>query len=172
MPDGYIVANASAQGARKLPQGKGDKMNVPQQTLLDAYLAWLGTSTIGLGNGSIGLITAAFVPGQVATTASITEANYQGYARQALGTPSVTFTGADGTEYIEFNSLRFQPTGNASPNLVYGLFYTYGNSTVNIAQSDAFTPPKSMATTSNQITITPRCGLAPSGNYGLNSVSN
>ena len=147
-------------------------MNQPSYTQLNAMLAALGSNTTMLGNGSIGLIAAPFAGNpSLGLTSQITEANYPGYSRQALGTSTVTFTGSDGNQYVEFSTLRFQPTGSSTVNTIYGTFYTPGNSTTTIFQTDALTAPVGFAGPSNQLTITPRCGLNPAGNFGLNIIS-
>ena len=147
-------------------------MNVPTRVALDSILATVGSDTTLLGNGSIGLIAAAFTPGPALTLASLTEANFSGYARKALGTTTTTFTGGDGLEYVEFNTAQWIPSSTTTVNTIYGAFLTNGNSTTSLFTSDSFTTPLPMAGPSNQITITPRVGLDPSGNFGLNIVSN
>lgn len=147
-------------------------MNVPTQNLLDELLLLVGASSLGLGNGSIGLIAAPFTPAENLTLASLTEANFHGYSRKSLGTPTITFTGGDGNEYIEFNTVNWQCSDTVSPNTIYGLFFTAGNNTITLQSSDKFTVPLPMSGPSNQITVTPRFGLNPGSNYGLNIISN
>ena len=147
-------------------------MNVPTITLLYSLLQELGTDTTRIGNGSIGLISAPFTPNSSTTLGILTEANYNGYSRKSIGTSSVTFTGGDGKAYVEFSTLQFIPSGSSTPNTIYGAFVTFGNSTTTLVYTEAFSPALPMASTSNQITITPRFGLDPAGNYGLDVVSN
>lgn len=146
-------------------------MNAPTKTYLDLLLAAEGSATTQLGAASMGLIAAPFTPGPAQTLAGLTECTYQGYARQSLGSSTVTFTGADGLEYVELSTLRFQPTGSASPNTAYGLFITYGGSTTTLAYSDSFPAPVPLASPASQITITPRIGRSAAGNYGTNVIS-
>lgn len=147
-------------------------MNQPTKVLLDAMLKALGSESTSLGNASLGLCKAPFTPTVNLAIADITEANYSGYARQGLGTTTTTFTGGDGKEYVEFTTLRFQPTDTVTVNTVYGLFLVLASDTTKLADSDAFTAPIPMSGPSNQITITPRFGLDPAANYGLNVISN
>lgn len=146
-------------------------MNIPTFPMLSAFLTWLGSNTLGLSSGSIGLIAAPFSGSQSTTLASLTEANYGGYARQALAGPSAVFNGSDGKVYTEFNTLEFAPTGSTSPNTIYGLFYLGGGSSTVPFQTDALAAPFYMGGATNRLTIIPRCGLDPAGNYGLNVIS-
>jgi hypothetical protein len=139
--------------------------------MLTAYLQWLGSTTTALGNGSVGLIAAPFSGSFSTTLGGLTEANYNGYFRQPLGTSTATFIGSDGKLYVEFSTVRFQPTGSSTPNTIYGLFYTPGNSTTGVWQTDALAAQVFLSGPTNQITVTPRCGLDPAGNFGLNVVS-
>jgi hypothetical protein len=147
-------------------------MNIPSLLMLQGYLAWLGSTTTALGNGSIGLIAQPFSGSQSTTLVNqLTEANYNGYARQALGNPSTTFVGSDGNVYNEFNTLQFVPTGSSTPNTIYGVFFTPGNDSTKVWQTDALAAPFGMSSSLNRLTITPRCGLNPAGNFGLNVIS-
>lgn len=146
-------------------------MNVPTYLQLQAMLAWLGSVTTALGSGSIGLIAAPFTGTPSTTFGSITEANYDGYARQSVGSSTVTFIGSDGNEYVEFNTLRFQPTGSTTPNTIYGLFWTPGNDSTKIWATDALTAQVFFNGPSRQLTITPRMGLNPTANFGINVIS-
>lgn len=147
-------------------------MNIPAQSFTDALLVAAGSDSTQLGSGSIGLIAAPFVPTPSLTLAEITEASYTGYARQGIGNPTVTFTGADGNEYVEGNTVRFQPTGSSSVNNIYGSFTTPGSSTTTMITAELFPAPIPLAGPSNQITITPRYGLNPLTGMGNNIVSN
>lgn len=147
-------------------------MNVPTQIALDTVLEEIGSSSTLLGDGSIGLIAAPFSPSESTTLSSLTEANFSGYSRKALGTPTVTFTGGDGNEYIEFNTAQFNCSSTATVNTIYGLFLTFGNSSTALFATDAFQNPLPMAGPSNQITITPRVGLNPANTMGSNVLSN
>lgn len=147
-------------------------MNQPSYTALQAMLIALGNTTTALGNGSIGLIAAPFSGNpSLGLVSQITEANYPGYSRQSLGETSVTFNSSDGNTYIEFSTLRFQPTGSSTVNTIYGLFMTPGNDSTKIFFTDTLTTPVGFSGTANQLTITPRVGLNPSGNFGLNIIS-
>jgi hypothetical protein len=147
-------------------------MNTPTRAGLDQILSTLGNSTGGLGDGSIGLIAAAFSPGPNLTFAGITEASFHGYARKALNSSSVTFTGGDGNEYVELGTFQWLPSDTVTPNNIYGAFLTYGNSSTNLWGADPFAAPLPMSSPANQITITVRVGLNPAGNFGLNIISN
>lgn len=149
-------------------------MNQPTLAALDALLKAVGSESTQLGSGTvatIGLISAPFTPSPTLTLASLTEATFNGYARKPLGNASVTFSGGDGKEYIEFPTVQFTPTGSTSPNTCYGVFFTFGNSSTTLWGTDAFATPVPMASPANQITITPRIGADPAGNWGLNIIS-
>jgi hypothetical protein len=147
-------------------------MNQPTLAAVDKMLSVLGNSSLQLGNGSIGLIAAPFTPAPTLTLANLTEATFHGYSRQALGNPTATFTGGDGNEYVEFTTAQFLCSDTVSPNTIYGLFLTFGNSTTALWATDPFPAPLPMASPANQITITPRVGLNPTVNFGLNVISN
>lgn len=146
-------------------------MNIPVLAMLQALLTWLGDTSTALGNGSIGLIAAPFSGSQSTSLGGITEANYQGYARQSIGNSPAIFTGSDGNAYAEFNTVEFAPTGSATVNTIYGMFWTPGNSTTTLWLTDGLIVPYGMSGTNNRLTITPRFGLNPGGNFGLNVVS-
>lgn len=146
-------------------------MNVPTYSMLDAILIALGSTTTELGGGSIGLIAAPFAGSPSTTLGGLTEANYDGYARQAVGSPNVTFNGSDGNVYVEFNTLQFSPTGSATPNTIYGFFWTPGNSTTTCWATDALAQQVYFSGTQNRLTITPRMGLNPANPFGLNVIS-
>lgn len=147
-------------------------MNVPVLPFLDAILAAVGSSSVLLGSASIGLIAAPFVPGPGLTLATLTEASFTGYKRKALGSTTVTFTGGDGKEYVEFNTASWMPSDTVTPNTIYGAFLTLGSGTTTLAAADKFANPLPMAGPPNNITITPRFGADPNGNWGLNVISN
>lgn len=146
-------------------------MNQPTLTALDALLKAMGSESTQLGSASMGLLKAPFVPSPTLTLASLTEANYDGYARQAIGNPSIPFSGTDGNEYVEGLTVQFTASDTITPNTIYGIFLTFGNSTVNLWATDALTNPFNMNGPSSRLTITPRIGLNPGGNYGLNVIS-
>jgi len=146
-------------------------LNIPVIPFLDALLVAMGTDSTLLGNGSIGLIREPFSSSDSITMADITEANYEGYARQGYGNPSVAFTGADGNEYVQGLTKMFVPTGSDSPNTIYGVFITNGDDSSTIQVTDAFDAPVPLASPANQITITPRFGINPTNGLGFNVIS-
>jgi hypothetical protein len=146
-------------------------LNTPTKAYLDLLLSLEASQTIGLGSGSIFVIAAPFTGGETTTVGGLVEANYPGYARQALSGDTVTFTGADGNEYVELGTFRFQPTGSSSPNLAYGIGLTYGASSTALAYTDTLATPVALSSPSNQLTVTVRVGRSTTGNYGLNIVS-
>lgn len=146
-------------------------MNIPTKALIDEILVLAGSSSLALGNGSIGLIAAPFAPSPTLTLASITEATFSGYARQGYGNPSVPFTGADGNEYVQGNTVQFLDNATTTVNTIYGLFVTNGHDSTTLIDSDQFATPIFMNGPSSQITITPRFGINPLGGLGLNVVS-
>ena len=147
-------------------------MNVPTYPMLDAILAALGSSSAELGGGSIGLIASALRRQPVYYARQLTEANYDGYARQGVGSPSTTFNSADGNVYVEFSTLQFAPTGSSTPNTIYGLFWTPGNSTTTCWATDVLAANVYFSGPQNRLTITPRMGLTPANPFGLNVISN
>lgn len=146
-------------------------MNAPTKAAVDKLLQVMGADSTQLGNASIGLIKAPFTPSPNLAIGDITEANYTGYARQGIGTPTVTFTGSDGLEYVEGTTRQFMPSDTITPNTIYGMFLTTGSGTVTLWGTDAFGSPVYLTGPGHQVTITPRVGLDPSGNFGLNVIS-
>jgi hypothetical protein len=147
-------------------------MNTPTLAGLDKILSKVGNDTTMLGDGEIGLIAAPFTPGPTLTLANLTEATYHGYTRGTLGNPTATFSGGDGNEYVEFSTNQFLCSDTVTPNTIYGCFFTFGSDSTKLFCTDPFATPLPMASAANQITITPRFGLNPAGNFGLNVISN
>lgn len=144
----------------------------PVLAALDKMLTQTGSESVQLGNASLGLIAAPFTPSKNLTLAGLTEASFSGYARKSIGTPSIGFTGGDGNEYVEGVTVQFMPSDTITPNTIYGIFLTFGNDSSKLWGSDALPAPVSLAGPQNQITITPRIGLNPGGNFGANVISN
>jgi hypothetical protein len=146
-------------------------VNTPTRHAVDALLVAMGGDSTQLGNGSIGLVKSPFSPDPALTLADLDEADYSGYARQGIGHPTIPFTSTDGLEYVEGTTCRFMPSDTTTPNTIYGMFLTTGSGTTTLWASDAFDNPIFLTGPSRQVTITPRVGLNPAGNFGLNVIS-
>lgn len=85
------------------------------QTLIEA----LGTATL-FDDCTVHLIKADIVMSPNDTIASYTEADYTGYAAQALGAFVAAFANPQGDIVAEFPHLVFSPTGTAVGNTIYG----------------------------------------------------
>jgi hypothetical protein len=136
----------------------------------DAFLLRLwklaGSDSTTLGACSLGLIAAPFTPVRGLTIASVTEANYGGYARKSLGNSTVTFTSSDGNDYIEWPSQAFTPTGSATPNTIYGWFLIGGSDSVTVTAAEVLPGPVALTGTTTTLTIIPRMGQSPTIAWG------
>jgi|HubBroStandDraft_3_1064219.scaffolds.fasta_scaffold01389_12 hypothetical protein len=147
-------------------------MNVMTKVAIDKMLTAMGADSTQLGNASMGLIAAPFAPSSTLTLASITEANFSGYARKSIGNPTIAFTGADGNEYVEGTTNSWMPSDTVTPNTIYGVFINPGNSTTTLWASDQLGIPVPLAGPGNQLTATPRVGFNPTNGAGFNVISN
>lgn len=145
-------------------------MNVPVVPFVEALVKVMGTDSTLLGGGHMGLIKAPFSSSDSITMGDITEANYEGYSRVAYGNPSVPFVSNDGNVYVQGLTCVFQPTGDDSPNTIYGVFVVSGHDTATIQLTDGLDQPVPLATTANSLTIIPRFGLKPTNGLGFNGV--
>jgi hypothetical protein len=147
-------------------------VNAPTKIALDRLLAVAGADSTQLGSASVGLITGTFTPGPTLTIADIVEANFTGYTRKSIGNPTVPFTGADGLEYVEGNTLTWMPSDTVTPNTITGLFVTPGNDSTKLFFSDKLASTVPLPGPGYQLTVTPRFGLNPTNGFGMNVVSN
>lgn len=57
-------------------------------------------------------------------TFTAAEADYTGYAAQAVGTWGAPYIDIDGLAHVSAPSKQFQPTDGVAPNVIYGAFIT------------------------------------------------
>lgn len=146
-------------------------MNVLTRDVIDRILIAAGADSTQFGSAKMLLISAPFTPSPDILLSAVTEANFQGYARKSIGTPSVPFTGADGFQYVQGLTDQWVPTGSDSPNTIYGLGLVASSDSTKLIGVDKLDNTVALATPLNSLTITPRIGLNPAGNFGLNVIS-
>lgn len=146
-------------------------MITPTDSLLLAILKTLGSDTATLGAATLGLIQGAFTPGRNLKTSNFTEANFDGYARRSLGTTTITFTSADGNDYLQWVQEVFTPTGSDTPNSINGYFIMTPADTVTVGFSEPITPAVPLSGPHSNLTVTPRYGNSPLLGYGSGVVS-
>ena len=109
--------------------------------LIESELAQLGrvTNSVQAAAGAAGVFNGAKVhlgksnlainPATAYAALSAQEADYDGYASQAIvwGTPA---TAADGTVEVLGTALLFRPTGDTTENSIYNFWISNGGSTV------------------------------------------
>lgn len=136
-------------------------------------LAVLGTSdTVPLfGNASVGLFAAPLTPTVNTTFAQLTEATYDGYARQALGAATAPFIGQGGLSLAHDLGKVWTPTGSNTPNTIYGQFLI-GDASTKLYAVEVFDAPIVMNGPTTLFGSIIYVGLDPAANYGKSSVSN
>jgi len=140
--------------------------------------AWSqGSSTIalgqGLGNASLGLVKANIAPTVNTVLGDVTESDYTGYARKALtGWIVPPWIDQNAFTIVENPSVQFRPTASNQNQGAYGAILLGTDSVgVYLKAVEMFDQLMSMASAENTITIVPRVGFNPTGNYGQSLVS-
>lgn len=146
-------------------------------TLAQGLLVDLITDAIAVGGALeapfVGLFTATTAPITAdITLADITEANYTGYLRSAIGTWSTAFVDSDGRVSAQADALEFRPTGTAITNVVVGYFYASLVAAGVLLGIELLPAPVSMDSPLSMLTIVPKLGLLKTWNYGEASVIN
>ncbi len=109
-----------------------------QQSQVSALNALTGTG--GLLNGAKVHLLKSPVPITPTTTLAdllAAEADYGGYAAQAVGTWGAAYFGIDGKATVTAPGLQFQPSSGTTPNSIYGVFVTNTASSV-LLYAEAF----------------------------------
>lgn len=119
-------------------------------------------SKIGLFKGSPN-ITVDTVIGD------LTEADYDGYAQQALGTLGVQYQDANGAEQRDAALKTFIPTGATTPNVITGWFLT-DTSGAFFLGGEYLDQPKVMASVADHLPIVVSVALAANVVLGQSTV--
>lgn len=140
--------------------------------LLLAVSSGIGADSIDLANCSIGICAAPIAPTADTTYAQVEaiEANFGGYARQALATLTEPWIGPGDLELVEAARQVYRPSNDSFPNVAYALFLT-GSASTKLYGVEVFDQPVPLPSPSYALTIIPRVGLDPAGNYGLSLAS-
>jgi hypothetical protein len=142
-------------------------MLLGSDSLLNEIAALVGASSLGLGNASVALITAPFVmtPGQFNFN-GLTEANFDGYARQAAAFAGTPFIDENGIYTIQGGAKVFQPSDTITSNTVYGYVLT-GSSSSTVMGGEVFNAPIPLTGPTTALTIIPRFGVPVTGALGF-----
>jgi len=143
----------------------------PTSAALDDWLTTLKSDSTTLGSSSVGLIAAAFSPSPTLKLADITEANYSGYVRQAVGAWAGPFIDDNGLSYIQGTLLNFHPSDTTTMNTIFGAFMTPGSSSTKLTLAEQLASPIPLDATTTNLSIAVRVALDPSGNFGMSLVS-
>ncbi len=113
-----------------------------------------------------GLYTAPTgTPTPASTMASITEANYDGYARQAV-VWFEPFLDVLGPFNLQGANMQFRPTDAVVPNTITGAFLATAITGGNLLLAAAFVQPVALSGPLTALTISPVFQLAFTSNYG------
>lgn len=143
------------------------------RTALDALIdhgSGHGTDTPHyLGDGSIGLFAEPFNPGVNARLQDLPEANYPGYARQAITGIHGPIHDAAGRSAINLGAYAWAPSGDDSANTIYGWFSTGTDSTTLLAY-EAFAQPVPLPFAFSLLQTVIEIGLTPGSDFGAGVV--
>ncbi len=148
--------------------------NVLLQKLLQDAIdhALAGPYSGGLDGVFVGLSIAP-TTGQSpdSTMADITEANYDGYARQAVvwHPPYVEQGGANA---VQSASLYWTPTDSTKPNTIVGMFLADANVAGNLLASEFFTAPQALAGPQSAFSLSLIFALAANTGFGGSTIIN
>jgi hypothetical protein len=94
------------------------------------------------------------VPAVGDTNANYTEANYSGYASQALSTWNAAFLNADNKGEIDAAEKTFTHNGGGTANTIYGAYVT--NNAGDVIYAERFDAPRVMSANGDSIPYTAR----------------
>lgn len=152
-------------------------MWVPTRPLLAAMLSavnGVGADTFAILDGAFSaLIKAPYGPtvNSVLTDPSLSEANYQGYARQAISAWNGPYVGQNAKSLTADSALFWSPTGDDTVNTIYGHMLIGSDSTTLLAV-EMFDDSIPQVDEDSGFMTTPIFGLDPNANYGSSLVGN
>lgn len=131
-----------------------------------------GADSLTMGSWSIGLAKAAITPSVNTVLADITEADYTGYARLALGTMQAPFTDPAGLSLTESALKTFRPGSDTVPNTIYaGILLGSGAASQTLYGVEVLDAPVNLVDTHSLLSYVVRVGLPPIANYGISIVA-
>jgi len=145
-------------------------MLVPTAAALEAWIGDLTDDTTWLGSASVGLYQTLVTPTDQTVLADLTEANYDGYARQASHTWGDVFIDPNGLYSEQAQQLVFSPTGSDTMNTIYGLFVV-GSDSAALLAVEPFDSPVPLTGPLSNLTITLRVGADRTGKWGFSVVA-
>jgi len=137
-----------------------------QQLLLDTL-----TDAVGVGGtlagAFLGLYTEGPPPGPGVLQASLTEADYTGYARQAVAAYGVPYLQGGNTPRVNAAMLEFRPTGSTITNLIKGWFLSTTDAPGGaLLMMEDLDEPVLLAGVLTALPVVAALALDPDGNYG------
>lgn len=94
------------------------------------------------------------VPAVDDVNANYTEANFSGYAAEALGTWNAAFLNGDDKGEIDADPIAFVHNGGGTSNTIYGAYVVDDNG--DVIYAERFEAPRVMSSNGDTITYTPR----------------
>lgn len=110
-------------------------------------------------------------PGPGMSVANITECNYTGYARQAVGTYGDPYDTVDANAAVEAPTLVFRPDDAVTPNTAVGVAYFDAITDGNLIAVDVFAVGVPLLNEFTALNYSPRVKMPFSTVYGGGAVS-
>jgi hypothetical protein len=115
----------------------------------------------------VGLYTAINAPlSPDLALSNVTEATYDGYARQAVGTWAAPFVDGTGRVQVQGDAREFRPTGSVTPNVIIGWFLASLVAAGTLRAIEPLDTPVPLNSTLTVLTVIPRFGLLRSWSFG------
>jgi hypothetical protein len=134
-----------------------------------------GTVPPGPANGPfhgayLALVVSAQDWSNNATIASIVEADFTGYVRQATAPLGLPYYTDDSRIAQDFQAINWQASDAVQPNVIQGYAWVDALTAGNLLALERFPAPISMGTAGDGMTVLPRIELPPMADWGEASV--
>lgn len=145
-------------------------MFVPTRFLLEGILGFISVTQAGadespIFGAKIGLIKAAIAPTRDTLLAQLTPADYDGYALGAAVTWSAVFDDLGDLISVRTASTHYQPSGDTTPNTIYGAYLVDGAET-NLLGVEIFPLPIGLQSADDGFDYAMTLSLQHSVNWG------
>jgi len=138
--------------------------------LLNAVNGHGNDSNAALNNAWLALVRADFNPTKTMTLDDVDEANFPGYARQHITSWQQANHGQGGFSLSQAPSHVFQPTGDDSPNTIFG-HVLLGADSVTVLGGEKYDNPVPLPDELSALTVVAIVGLQPDGNMPSSIIS-